>query len=66
VASSIEYLDLYLYNSAQAQIGLGFSAAPGATVSFQIALTSGQVYYLKADGYSGTGAYTVTLYAVWK
>ena len=60
LAPTIVYLDLYLYNSSYGLIS-GKLANNNQTVSFNCSLNSGQTYYLKADGYMGTGAYTVNI-----
>lgn len=60
LASTIVYLDVYLYNSSQVLVSRKLSSFNSA-VSFQYSLEAGQVYYLKMDGYSGTGAYTVNI-----
>ena len=58
--TSIYYLDLYLYNSVQNQLTYCL-ALPYSTVTLVYELTAGQTYYLKAEGYTGTGAYTINI-----
>jgi hypothetical protein len=58
-ASTLGWLDGYLYNSGQSLL---YSKLEVSTpISFSYGLTAGQVYYLKLDGYSGTGTYTVSV-----
>jgi uncharacterized repeat protein (TIGR02543 family) len=62
LASSIVYLDVYIYNNSQ-NVLMSRLAGYFSTVSFQYTLTAGQTYYLKAEGYMGTGTYTINISA---
>jgi hypothetical protein len=59
-AASLLYLDGYLFDGTKARIA-GQLVKMGASFGFAYALVQGQTYYLKADGYSGTGGYTVNI-----
>jgi uncharacterized repeat protein (TIGR02543 family) len=58
--SSIAYLDIYLYPSSL-NTCVSKLAGYGTTVSLQLTLSAGEVYYLKVDGYYGTGAYKINI-----
>jgi uncharacterized repeat protein (TIGR02543 family) len=63
LASSIVYLDIYLYNGFQSLLSSKLAMHINSTVSFQYSLSAGQTYYLRADGHSGTGTYTISISA---
>ena len=60
-ASSLEYLDGYLYNSPDSNSPLAEVEDQGAGFSFTASLEAGKTYYLKLDAFLGTGAYTINI-----
>ena len=59
-AGTLIYLDGYLYNSAQNCIASQLVSSYGL-FSLTSYLSQGQTFYLKVDGYLGTGTYTVNM-----
>ena len=58
-ASSLTWLDGYLYNSANTLLTSKLDGGSG--ISFTYSLTAGQIYYLKLEAYAGKGAYTINI-----
>ena len=58
-ASTLTFLDVYLYNSANSL--LDYRLDGGSGVMFAYNLEAGQTYYLDLLGYWGTGAYTINI-----
>ena len=58
--SSIAYLDIYLYPSSL-NTYVSKLASYASPVSLQLTLSAGEAYYLKVDGYYGTGTYKINI-----
>jgi hypothetical protein len=62
LGAGLRYLDGYLYDGSKKQVASKNSAAK-KPFEFKCNLTRGRTYYLKADGFYGTGAYTLNVAA---
>jgi hypothetical protein len=58
-ASTLTWLDGYLYNSGGTLLTSKLDSGSG--ISFSYSLTAGQTYYLKLEAYAGKGAYTISI-----
>ncbi|MCL1873421.1 MAG: InlB B-repeat-containing protein [Clostridiales bacterium] len=56
-ASTLTWLDGYLYDSSENYLASQLDGGSG--INFSHNLQAGQTYYLKLEGYSGSGAYTI-------
>ncbi|MDR1800864.1 MAG: InlB B-repeat-containing protein [Lachnospiraceae bacterium] len=58
-ASSLYWLDAYLYDSSGA--GLAYQLDVGSGISISMELVAGQLYYLELVGFLGSGSYSINI-----